>query len=117
MNWPSRRQWMFALAFTIAAGGAALYLTRPPAPLVSGASPGGVDELKTGEIKTLLEPDAIQSVDHPSFVAADKADAPASTPVIGVAIKGEAHAFPIAFLSRVEIVNDRLGDGNIAITW
>jgi hypothetical protein len=37
--------------------------------------------------------------------------------VVGVELEGEAHAYPIAFMSRVEIVNDRLGGKNIAVTW
>ncbi len=117
MNWPSRRQSVIGLAFAIAAGGAALYLTRPPALPVSVAPPGSDDPLNAGEIKTILEPDAIQAIDHPTFVASDRANAPDSTRVIGVAMNGEAHAFPIAYMSQVEIVNDRLGGGNIAITW
>lgn len=117
MNLPSRRQWMIAAALAVAAGGAALYVTRPPTQPDSATAPGVSDPLQKGEIATVLEPDAIQAVEYPSFVAARNAGAPASAPVIGVARNGEAHAFPIAYLSQVEIVNDRLGGGNIAVTW
>ena len=113
----SRRQWMVAAGFALAAGAVALYLTRPPAPGQTVVSPGSTDPLNTGEIRTILEPDAILALDHPSFVAAAKSAAPNSTPVIGVSIGGEAHAFPVAFLSHVEIINDQLGGGNIAVTW
>ena len=117
MNWPSRRQWMIAAALACAAGGAALYVTRPAVQQQSDTTSGGSDPLQPGEVATVLEPDAIEAVESPSFVTAGKADTPDGTPVIGVAMSGEAHAFPIAVLSRVEIVNDRLGGGNIAVTW
>lgn len=108
---------MVAAALALAAGGTALYVTRPTPQPTSDTAPGGSDPLQRGEIATLLEPDAIQAVEYPSFVAAGNAGAHASVPVIGVARNGEAHAFPIAYLSQVEIVNDRLGGGNIAVTW
>lgn len=103
------------LLVAVAAGAAALYITRPPAP--TAAPPGTPDQLSSAEITTILEPDAIQSVDHPRFVAAGTAGVRANSAVIGVDLGGEAHAYPIAFMSRVEIVNDRLGGTNIAITW
>ena len=117
MRLPLRRQWMFATLLALGVGVFAFYLTLPPAPGLPAVSPGSADPLSTGEIRTILEPDAIPAVDHPRFVAAANTAAPDGTQVIGVAIGGEAHAFPIAFLSHVEIVNDHLGGGNIAVTW
>lgn len=117
MKMPSRVQWAVAVIIAILAGAITLFLTRPQPPSRLVATPGSADPLQTGEIKTILEPDAIYAVDHPTFTAASASGLPDATPVIGVAIDGHAHAFPIAFLSRVEIVNDRLGSGNIAITW
>ena len=117
MNSPSRRQWMIATALAVTAGGAALYITRPTAQPTGITAPGGSDPLQQGEIATILEPDAIEAVDHPSFVGAGNTGVHDNARVIGVTLGGEAHAFPIAYMSRVEIVNDRLGGGNIAITW
>ena len=117
MKLPSRRHWMIAAALAFAVGGAALYVTRPTVQQQSDTASGGSDALQPGEAATVLEPDAIEAIEFPSFVTAVKAGMPDSTPVIGVAMGGEAHAFPIAVLSRVEIVNDRLGGGNIAVTW
>ncbi len=108
---------MIATALAITAGGAALYVTRPAAQPTSVAGPGPSDGLHQGEIVTVLAPDDIGAIDHPSFVAAGKAGERDNAAVIGVSLGGEAHAFPIAYLSRVEIVNDRLGGGNIAVTW
>ena len=117
MSLPLRRQWLIAAVLALAAGGVAVYFTRPPAQGVPAVSPGSADPISTGEIRTILEPDAILALDHPRFVAAANTAAPDGTQVIGVAIGSEAHAFPIAFLSHVEIVNDHLGGGNIAVTW
>ena len=114
---PSRRQLLVALMAAAAVGVAALYVTRPQVPSSTVAAPGSSDPLTSGEIQTILEPDAIQAVDKPSFATVGQTQSPDSTAIIGVANGAEAHAFPIAFMSRVEIVNDRLGGGNIAVTW
>ena len=117
MHSPSGRQWMIATAVALAAGAAALYVTRPTAQPTGITAPGGSDPLQQGEIASILEPDAIEAVDRPTFVRAGNAGVHDNARVIGVTLAGEAHAFPIAYMSRVEIVNDRLGGGNIAITW
>jgi len=113
----SRAQLLMAALVAATVGGVALYVTRPP---VSGPAPApshSPDPLTSSEIQAILPVDAIQAVDHPNFVAADKARIRQNLNVIGVALGGEAHAFPIAIMSRVEIVNDRLGGKNIAVTW
>jgi hypothetical protein len=113
----SRAQWLVSLLTAVAVGGVALYVTRPPEPTHTQAPSNGPDPLQTSEIQTILGPDAIGAVDHPSFVPGDKARMRDNLNVIGVELGGEAHAFPIPFMSRVEIVNDRLGGTNIAVTW
>ena len=62
--------------------------------------------------------DGIPSIDRPSFEPVDDADwiAPRS-PVISVAVDGEARAYPFAILNRHEIVNDRIGELPIAVTF
>jgi uncharacterized protein DUF3179 len=96
-------------------GGVALFLTRPPGPeLPPSQSP---DPLGSSEIQTILPVDAIRAIDRPTFVAADQARMPENLNIIGVELGGQAHAFPIAIMSQVEIVNDRLGGKNIAVTW
>jgi len=111
------RQLLIAALVAATVGGVALYVTRPPVSgpaLTPSQSP---DPLASSEIQTILPLDAIRAVDHPQFVAADKAGMRENLNIIGVALGGEAHAFPIAIMSRVEIVNDRLGGKNIAVTW
>jgi hypothetical protein len=112
-----RVELLIAALAAVIVGGVALYVTRPPMSgpaLVGSQSP---DPLASSEIQSILPADAIRAVDHPQFVAADKAGMRENLNVIGVALGGEAHAFPIAIMSRIEIVNDRLGAKNIAVTW
>ncbi len=114
---PSRAHWLTALLVAAAVGGVALYITRPEASTPTLGPTSGPDPLSSSEIQAILEPDAIRAVDDPHFVAAAKAGMPANLPIVAVELGGEAHAFPIPFMSRVEIVNDRLGGKNIAVTW
>jgi uncharacterized protein DUF3179 len=112
-----RAQLLIAALVAATIGGVALYVTRPPVSgpaLTASQSP---DPLASSEIQTILPEDAIRAVDHPQFVSADKAGMRQNLSIIGIALGGEAHAFPIAIMSRVEIVNDRLGGKNIAVTW
>ena len=111
----SRAWWIAALLVAVVVAGVALYLTSPHhATLGPSSTP---DSLQNSEIQTILAPDAIPAVYDPHFVAAGKAGMPDSLHVIGVEVGGEAHAYPIPYLSRVEIVDDRLGGTNIAVTW
>ncbi len=114
--WPARAQWLVALLVAVVVGGIALYATRGQQQ--PGLPPSSTpDGLQSSEIRTILAEDAIRAVDSPKFVAAGKAGVRDNLNIIGVALGGEAHAFPIAFMSQVEIVNDRLGGTNIAVTW
>ncbi len=114
----------------IAAAGVALlmvgiagYLARPV--LTTGGltgsgsgAAGSADPIRPEEITTLLPRDGILAVDNPSFVSARAASfVPADAQVIGVTLNGEAHAYPIPFLSEHEIVNDTVGGRDIAVTW
>jgi hypothetical protein len=112
-----RTQLLIAALIAAAVGGVALYVTRPPASGPALAPSQSPDPLASSEIQTILPPDAIGAIDDPNFVAAAKARMRDNLNIIGVALGDEAHAFPIAIMSRVEIVNDRLGGKNIAVTW
>jgi hypothetical protein len=114
---PSRAQWIVGLLVAVTVGGVALYFTQPHTSVRRPDLASGPDALSSSEIQTILPVDAIRAVDHPQLVAADKAGMRENLNIIGVELGGEAHAFPIAFMSRVEIVNDRLGGTNIAVTW
>lgn len=70
------------------------------------------------KVSTLLPPDAIPSIDDPRFVPASEADfMQPGEPVVGVVQNGVAKAYSIWHLDRHEIVNDRIGDDPVAVTW
>lgn len=73
----------------------------------------------TYNIVTLLPPDAIPAIDHPTFVTGEEADKQYQPDelVLGVEINGDARAYSIPFLSGHEIVNDTVGGEPIAVTW
>ncbi len=71
------------------------------------------------QIITLLPQDAIPAIDDPVFLSREEADdeyAPGEL-VIGVEFNGDARAYSINFLSRVEIVNDLVGGVKLSVTW
>ena len=71
------------------------------------------------EIVTLLPPDAIRSIDNPTFLSAAEADEEYEPDelIIGVEFDGDARAYSIPLLSSHEIVNDTVGGRKIAVTW
>ena len=62
--------------------------------------------------------DGIPAIDDPKFVAVNAAeDLVDSDPVIGVAINGEARAYPLEILIWHEIVNDELNGVPVSVTF
>ena len=62
--------------------------------------------------------DGIPAIDKPSFApAAEASDLAPHEPVITVAIRGAARAYPLRIMIWHEIVNDTLGGVPIAVTW
>lgn len=62
-------------------------------------------------------PDGIPSIDRPAFVGADRARLDPGDMVIGFVHGGEARAYPQNIMVLHEIVNDRVGGLNVAITY
>ena len=72
------------------------------------------------EIVTLLPKDAVPAIRDPTPLLVPAAAAHAvrdSDQVLGVTIGEESRAYPIAFLSWHEIVNDTVGGVPVAATW
>jgi hypothetical protein len=69
------------------------------------------------EIHTVLPFDAIPAISDPEFVSAEEADVHSNSPMIGVSINGEQHAYSMIMLNGHEIVNDVVGGKPIATTW
>lgn len=67
--------------------------------------------------RQLLGRDAIYPVYNPTFQPGDETDWDGEALVIGVALDGEAKAYPVSFLSYREMVNDSIGDTPILVTW
>ena len=75
-------------------------------------------DLRPDEIVTVLPKDGIPAILSPTFNEGRKSPFLRNqTPVIGVEIDGDSRAYPVAILSRREIVNDTVGGIPIAVTW
>ena len=70
---------------------------------------------------TVLPPDAIPALAKPVFLSRAQADPLMleDEPVLGLVepVSGQAKAYSLWQLDHHEIVNDRLGDKPIAVTW
>jgi len=62
-------------------------------------------------------PDGIPSIDSPRWVSAADARLDPGDKIIGFVHNGDARAYPQNIMVYHEIVNDRVGDLNIAITY
>ena len=106
--------------------GVSLLITRgsPALPYESSLPPAASDydprsageELPRG-FRQVLPRDAIRPIYSPRFVPAAASDWRDDVMVIGVAMDGEAKAYPVSLLNRREIVNDQLGQLPILVTW
>lgn len=95
--------------------------------VADGAVPTAEETLKLsmdpGEFESLAvsggpPKDGIPSIDDPSFVGPDDADfLDPGDPVFGVARNGTVKAYPQKILVQHEIVNDRLNDLPVAVTY
>lgn len=61
--------------------------------------------------------DGIPSIDRPKFLSAGDAALDAEDQVLGVFRNGVAKAYPVRILNWHEIVNDRFGNENVAVTY
>jgi len=82
-------------------------------PLASDAA-----DLRPEAIVTVLPKDAIPAILSPTFEEGQKVSwlGPRDR-VVGVEIGGDSRAYPVAILSRHEIVNDKIGVLPFAVTW
>jgi hypothetical protein len=61
--------------------------------------------------------DGIAPIYNPQFVTAGEAPYQEDELVIGVALEGEAKAYPISVLRFREMVNDKLAGTPVLVTW
>ncbi len=90
---------------------------NPTGPVVQPGD-AAFDAIRADEIQTILPEDAIPAIVNPTYVPVSAArDFRDDEEVIGLAINGDARAFPIATLSAHEIVDDVIGGQPLAVTW
>jgi hypothetical protein len=65
----------------------------------------------------LLSRDGIAPIYEPEFVPASESGYKDDELVMGVAINGEAKAYPVGVLNGREMVNDELAGTPILVTW
>ncbi|QAU11900.1 DUF3179 domain-containing protein [Halorubrum sp. BOL3-1] len=76
------------------------------------------DEIESLAISGGPPKDGIPSIDDPSFVDPDDAGfLDPGDPVFGVTLNGDTKAYPQKILAQHEVVNDRLGDLAVAVTY
>lgn len=71
------------------------------------------------ELEANVPRDAIPSIDHPKFISVSEAEkwVGDNEPVIVVRVGSESRAYPIQVLMWHEIVNDRIGDTPVTVTF
>lgn len=107
-----------------------LFVFRPSEPRqdsIEGAGPiadpfATYDPVKAGEepprgYRQLLDRDRIAPIYNPKFVSASKSEWPDDALVIGIALAGEAKAYPISHLNSREMVIDRIAGIPVLVTW
>ena len=94
-------------------GLAAPAATQPPPVLPVPREIGG------SPVFVVLAPDAIRAIDDPTFVRGEAAarQMAEDESVLGVRLGGDARSYPLGYLTSHEIVNDRVGDTPVAVTW
>ena len=92
--------------------------TPPPVVQSRGVSVRLADG-RNAPVVRVVPRDLISAVFDPVHIsAADVGDqAGQASPVIGVSIGSESVAYPVAYLSSREIVNDTVGGAPIVVTW
>lgn len=77
------------------------------------------EPLDGAPFRAVVPPDAIRAIDAPTFVrgVAAARQMAADEHVLGVALGGQARAYPLGYLSAHEVVNDRVGEVPVAVTW
>jgi hypothetical protein len=76
-----------------------------------------VDVGKIGRFPQLIPFDGIRPVYEPVFATAEEAPLDDSELIIGIALDGEAKAYPITVLRFREMVNDEMAGIPILVTW
>jgi hypothetical protein len=123
-----KRVWMGVVTFlgiALLLAGCGTKTTAPPTTQAYPTSESQVTESPERKVtdmpeytwSQLLSRDAIQPIYNPEFVPAGQAGYADDELVMGVAINGEAKAYPVGLLNSREMVDDELGGIPILVTW
>ena len=89
-------------------------VTPPPPPTATEPTLPAID---LGRLYQVLETDEIEPVYDPIFETAGRTRLGDEQLVMGVAINGEAKAYPVSLLQFREMVNDEVGGTPVLVTW
>jgi len=106
---------LLVLALALAACGQGTASPVPAEPETETTQPEPIKESYVWN--QLLNRDSIRPIYDPQFVPAAEAGYSDDELVMGVAIDGEAKAYPVGPLNSREMVNDELGGVRILVTW
>ena len=84
---------------------------------IIGADGRPAADFSDADYVQLLRPDDIPPIYAPEFVAASEATLPDDELVIGLAVNGDARAYPAGILFTREMVNDMVGGAPVLVTW
>ena len=76
-----------------------------------------VDDTNSYNFPQLIPPDGIRPVYDPTFAPASQVELQDEELILGVAIQGQAKAYPITVLRHREMVNDELAGIPMLVTW
>lgn len=126
------RATMLGIAAVVVLGLIVVAMGTTSAPAVSGLRDipvtkivppdGAYDPVIAGEplpdgYRPVLPRDAILPVYNPTFRSVTDTDWPADALVIGVVIEDDARAYPVSFLTRREMVIDRVANIPVLVSW
>jgi hypothetical protein len=82
-------------------------------------APADLTELTRDDLRTVLSPDSIPSIDDPRFIDPEDASEwlEAQEPVAVLVIDEDARAYPLQIMTWHEIVNDVVGGEPVAVTY
>ena len=107
---------LVVLALALASCGPASTSPPPVTEETDLATPKAT-EMREYSWNQLLSRDGIAPIYEPEFVPASESGYRDDELVMGIAIDGEAKAYPVGLLNGREMVNDELAGTPILVTW
>lgn len=93
-------------------------IAETPTPLPEGVRRNPrIDDPNIYGFSQLIPFDGIRPIYDPTFISAEAAGLQAGELVMGVAMDGEAKAYPVTVLRIREMVNDEMAGIPILVTW